>query len=577
MNHPATRISQYARRNPVAAGIASILALAAPMQAFAASTWAVTNCADSGAGSLRATISAPTTLSGDTVDMHLLACQDGKIALTLSSISIGQNSLTILGPGKDVLTIDASALASSGRAFDHAGTGTLDIRDLRITDGQVYRYASGQVAIGGCLYSKGSVSLTSVKIDACNVTSLADRASGGAIYTKGALTIDQSEISGNSAYSGATGANGAFGGGIAAVGTLTITKSTISGNGANAPNGFAMGGGVRSGGNVKMTTVEVSGNTVTSDHGAVSGGGISSGGNLQFDYGLIAGNSVALAKVGGGSGAGGASVNGNFAAKYSTIDSNQSSGSPTQTSSAGVSVRGDVTLEGSTISNNSTTGIGAALYTGDNGAFDHKLFLRNSTISGNHANWVGGIVNNHKTVQIYNSTIAFNTATTDLINTTTLSPGLQINPFLQDITVKLQSTIVSNNTSAGGVENDFAIFPTTFGVQVTLTDSLLRASSEQTVPTTPACPLLGPLRDNGGFTQTHALLSHSPAIDHGDNVLINPKTSTPYGFDQRGSALGNGSFDYVRESGSSADIGAYEVQQDDIVFNAGFEGCPALP
>ncbi len=27
------------------------------------------------------------------------------------------------------------------------------------------------------------------------------------------------------------------------------------------------------------------------------------------------------------------------------------------------------------------------------------------------------------------------------------------------------------------------------------------------------CPLLGPLQDNGGHTQTHALLPNSPAID----------------------------------------------------------------
>lgn len=576
MNHPATRIGQYVRRKPVAAGIASVLALAAPLQAFAASTWTVTSCANDGAGSLRDTISAPTTLSGDTIDLHLLACQDGKIALSVSSISIGQNSLTIIGPGKDVLRVDASALASTGRAFDHAGTGTLEIRNLRITDGQVYRYAAGQVALGGCLYSKGSVSLKSVKIDACNVTSLVDRSAGGAIYTKGALTIDQSEISGNSAYSGAGGANGASGGGIAAVGLLTITNSTISGNNANAPNGFAVGGGIRAGGNAKMTTIEVGGNTCTSDHGAVSGGGISTGGNLQFDYGLIAGNSVALAQTGGGSGAAGASVNGNFSAKYSTIDSNQAFGNPEQTSAGGVGVRGDVKLEGSTISHNTTTGFGGALYASDNGAFDHTVFLRNTTISGNHAKWVGGLITEHKSMQIYNSTIAFNTAETDVLNTNTLSPGLQINPFFQNASVKLQSTIVSNNTSGAGVENDLATFPTEFGVQISQNNTLLRKSSLQIITPNPACPLLAPLRDNGGLTQTHALLSGSPAIDHGDDDLINPDTLSPYAFDQRGSVLLNGLFDAVRASGSAADMGAYEVQQDDIVFNAGFEGCPAV-
>jgi hypothetical protein len=83
-----------------------------------------------------------------------------------------------------------------------------------------------------------------------------------------------------------------------------------------------------------------------------------------------------------------------------------------------------------------------------------------------------------------------------------------------------------------------------------------------------SCPLLGPLRENGGLTQTHQLYSHSPAIDAGNNT-----TGTPLQYDQRG--LG-----YARESGPMgstpvADIGAYEVQQDDVIFNSGFDGCPA--
>lgn len=34
-----------------------------------------------------------------------------------------------------------------------------------------------------------------------------------------------------------------------------------------------------------------------------------------------------------------------------------------------------------------------------------------------------------------------------------------------------------------------------------------------------SCPLPGSLRFNGGPTQTHALLSHSPGIDVGNNNL----------------------------------------------------------
>jgi hypothetical protein len=76
------------------------------------------------------------------------------------------------------------------------------------------------------------------------------------------------------------------------------------------------------------------------------------------------------------------------------------------------------------------------------------------------------------------------------------------------------------------------------------------------------CPLLGPLRNNGGRTNTHALLSHSRGIDEGNN--FNNLT-----VDQRGTG-------FARVSNSVADIGAYEVQQDDIIFNNSFEGCPVL-
>jgi len=55
-------------------------------------------------------------------------------------------------------------------------------------------------------------------------------------------------------------------------------------------------------------------------------------------------------------------------------------------------------------------------------------------------------------------------------------------------------------------------------------------------------PLLGPLQNNGGQTQTHALLTGSPAIDAGTNTGC-PTT------DQRGIA---------RPQGATCDIGAFE-------------------
>jgi hypothetical protein len=77
-----------------------------------------------------------------------------------------------------------------------------------------------------------------------------------------------------------------------------------------------------------------------------------------------------------------------------------------------------------------------------------------------------------------------------------------------------------------------------------------------------SCPLLGPLRVNGGFTPTHALFSASPGFGTGADY---------YGdsFDQRGSP-------FVRVANGAVDIGAYEVQRADAIFSASFEGCPLL-
>src|SRR5207249_7364866 len=60
----------------------------------------------------------------------------------------------------------------------------------------------------------------------------------------------------------------------------------------------------------------------------------------------------------------------------------------------------------------------------------------------------------------------------------------------------------------------------------------------------PIDPLLGPLQNNGGPTQTMALLPGSPALDAGDNTAAPP-------FDQRGLS---------RVVAGRIDIGAFEVQ-----------------
>ncbi|HKH35611.1 MAG TPA: choice-of-anchor Q domain-containing protein, partial [Rubrobacter sp.] len=66
-------------------------------------------------------------------------------------------------------------------------------------------------------------------------------------------------------------------------------------------------------------------------------------------------------------------------------------------------------------------------------------------------------------------------------------------------------------------------------------------------------PMLGPLADNGGPTETHALLEGSPAINKGNNAFAVDPDGNPLQFDQRGQG-------FARIVGGSVDIGAFEVQ-----------------
>ena len=66
-------------------------------------------------------------------------------------------------------------------------------------------------------------------------------------------------------------------------------------------------------------------------------------------------------------------------------------------------------------------------------------------------------------------------------------------------------------------------------------------------------------KDNGGPTQTHALLPGSPAIDSGDNALAVDANGSPLINDQRGLA-------FDRIFGGTVDIGAFEFAPSAFVL-----------
>jgi hypothetical protein len=305
--------------------------------------------------------------------------------------------------------------------------------------------------------------------------------------------------------------------------------------------------------------------------GNANGGGIYAKGNLTLQFSTLSGNKA----NGTFSGGGGAQASGDFFAAYSTVSDNKAYGF---SYGGGLELRGTInTISASTISGNASEGFAGGVDVYSHGAPGGIFQLSNSTISGNYAQGMSGLRVDSRTARFYNSTIAFNTSQ---YGGPTQASGVQLNLDFNPMSVTFESTLISNNTHQS-IEDDLgAFFPP--GASVTINgglvgvpaNNLIRTTSLAGLPTDTRsdCPLLGQLRDNGGLTKTHALLSHSPAIDAGNDFFLVP-------YEQRGAALINGMRDYLRVSGPigdlnpKSDIGAHEVQQDDVVFNTAFEGC----
>src|SRR5208337_4446719 len=194
-----------------------------------------------------------------------------------------------------------------------------------------------------------------------------------------------------------------------------------------------------------------------------------------------------------------------------------------------------------TIDHNSAYSIGGGIYN------PGTLLLTNSTIANNSATLNGGGILNAGTMKAVNCTIAYNQ-----IAASYTGGGLYAGAGM----ATLDNTIVDLNLSGtspddifangGNVSGAYNLIGT--GGSGGLTNGI---NGNQVGVANPG--LAAALADNGGPTQTIALLPGSPATDKGSNALaVDPTTGQPLTTDQRGTG-------FPRIVNNIVDIGAYEL------------------
>jgi len=437
--------------------------------------------------------------AGETIDFDA-SLDGGTILLTMGELVVTK-SLTIdattLPSG---LTIDASG--NDGTPAEDDGDGS---RVFNIDDGD--DETDSPVTIGGLTLIGGDVS-----------------ENGGAISTRENLTVTDSTISGNSAA--------VWGGGISGE-TVTITDSTISENSADSDGGgihartvavtgsmitgnsaTGDGGGVRALRDVTVTNSTISANSANGDF---SGGGIFAFEGVTLTKSTISGNSAT--RRGGG-----------IWGRRVTVISSTISDNSASSRGGGIGVfYGTVTVTSSTISGNTARGDGGGVYVQSYYA-NSTLMLANATISGNTAGGRGGGIRmNAGSFSMDHSLVAGNA-----------DGGMAPDIYSGTSTLAVRYSLIGNNTGTGLAEAPVGM-PDANGNLVGDPNGVGIVD-----------PLLGPLADNGGRTQTHALMAGSPAVNAGDPDAMAGIGDVPL-FDQRGAP-------FVRVFDGRIDMGAHERQ-----------------
>ena len=227
---------------------------------------------------------------------------------------------------------------------------------------------------------------------------------------------------------------------------------------------------------------------------------------------------------------------------------------------------GEINIVSSEFSGNSVDGDGAGIDINNHthaGQRNLDVSIDNTTVSGNTSNRDGAGISisaDFTDTRILNSTIVENEITSGAPTAAgRRGAGVYVSGGNGVLTTSIDNTILYDNTSiTSGVEQDVHFHPAVAGSG---SNNLIKDTPPVSygIASSTSDPMLAPLADNGGLTQTHSILAGSAAKDAGDNATwlaahpVGPVRSVG---DQRGPM-------FSRIAGNTTgtdviDIGAYE-------------------
>jgi hypothetical protein len=450
----------------------------------------VVNNHDSGPGSLRQAVLAASGLTNAEITFQNVT---SPIVLASSLQSLWGNTI-ITGPGTNLLVVSGS---NQCRVLSIRSGATVAISGLAIADGSAQADSSFVGTYGCGISNGGSLKLLNCVVRNCNPNDTSSANYGLGIYNSGSLDMEGCIVADcqTSPYADVYGA------GVYNLGTLRVNGCAFL-----RCDAYVFGGAMDNEGDLSMS------NSVVEDCMAVhqgDGGGIGNGGTAVLNCCLITNCS-------GWDGAG-ISSDGTLLMTNSAVIACNSAGY-----GGGLLVSGTAVLSGCTISGNDAVRGGAISSYGE-------LTLLNCTLSENSAQTGGGALggnwaNSYGTSFLNHCTVVFNAT----------------NSILAGPAFHSQNSILAdcNGTLIGGGYN--------------LIQDLTGCtnSGKSTGNIYGADPFLGPLQNNGGPTQTHALLPGSPAIDAGSSGgLATDQRGFPRTFDVPG----------WPNAADGSDMGAFEL------------------